>query len=72
MNPSASKRRGNCRQCDFCRYGMELDDRYDQVQCVNPMSPNYRENVEGTDTCEQWEAEQDTKNNRAGGEVGSE
>ena len=48
-DPSGSPR------CDMCRWGSDLEHRYDQVYCFNEDSKEYGGNVEGSSSCELFE-----------------
>jgi len=43
------------RQCVNCRWSIPLEERYDQVFCINENSENYEGNVEATDCCAHFE-----------------
>ena len=43
------------RQCANCRWSIPLEERYDQVFCINENSENSEGNVEATDCCTHFE-----------------
>jgi hypothetical protein len=43
-------------RCDNCRWGSELEDRYDQRYCINKESPEAFGNVEASFSCQFFEA----------------
>lgn len=43
-------------RCDNCRWGSELEERYDQRHCINEESPEAFGNVEAASSCHCFEA----------------
>ena len=61
LNNKSLKQEGHCcdqrivRHCANCRWGMDLEHRYDQVHCINEDSKEAFSDVEATFTCPLFE-----------------